>query len=201
MGLLNYLRSRKKANLLLVIINIAIFLWMLISGGNTESASYMLEHGAMYAPAVLEDHEYYRLFTSMFLHFGMTHLFYNMLLLFFAGDMLEEKVGAVRYLCIYLLGGLAGNLLSFGVHVRMDDDVISAGASGAIFAVIGGLVYLVVKNRGHLENIDARGVCIMAALSLVQGFTESGIDNFGHLGGFLGGFLAAAVLRTGIRSK
>ncbi|MDO4345051.1 MAG: rhomboid family intramembrane serine protease [Eubacteriales bacterium] len=189
----DFLRSRKKMNLLLVFANVAVFLAMELTGGDTASVSYMAEHGAMYVAAVVEEHEYYRLFTSMFLHFGLEHLLYNMLLLLFAGDMLESRTGGIRYLFIYLAGGVAGNVLSLAVSLHEGGNAVSAGASGAVFAVIGGLVWLIAKNRGRLEGVNARGVCLMAVLSLAQGFTETGVDNYAHLGGFIGGFLAAAV--------
>ncbi|SDG45375.1 rhomboid family intramembrane serine protease [Marvinbryantia formatexigens DSM 14469] len=181
-------------NLLMVLINIAVFLIITIMGGDTLDAEQMLSYGAMYPPYVTQKGEYYRLFTCMFLHFGWQHLFYNMLLLWFAGDMLEERSGPVRYLVIYLAGGVAGNVLSF--LTGMERQVVSAGASGAVFAVIGALVWLVVKNRGKVEGIDNRGLCMMAVLSLAQGFMDAGVDHMAHLGGFIGGFLLAAVLRT-----
>ena len=106
----------------------------------------MLEHGACYTPYVLEHHEYYRLFTCMFLHFGIQHLIGNMLVLIFLGDTLEQTVGKIRYLIIYILGGLAGNLLSMYHSIQTQDFAVSAGASGAIFAVVGALIYIVAVN-------------------------------------------------------
>ncbi len=189
-----YIRSRRKTNLLMVLINTAVFLVVTALSGGVPDTEQMLSCGAMYPPYVIENGEYYRLFTSMFLHFGWQHLFYNMLLLWFAGDMLEARSGAARYLAIYLAGGVLGNVLSF--LVGMDREAVSAGASGAVFAVIGALVWIVVKNRGKAEGIDNRGICMMAVLSLAQGFLDAGVDHFAHLGGFIGGFLLAAALRT-----
>lgn len=189
----DYIHGRKKTNLLMVLINIAVFLIITVMGGDTQDIGQMLSYGAMYPPYITQNGEYYRLFTCMFLHFGWQHLFYNMLLLWFAGDMLEARSGAFRYLVIYLAGGAAGNVLSFLVDTER--EVVSAGASGAVFAVIGALVWIVVKNRGKAEGIDNRGVCMMAVLSLAQGFMDAGVDHFAHLGGFIGGFLLAAVLQ------
>lgn len=189
----DFLHKRTKINLALVIINILIFLTMTFTGGNTLDAVYMSEHGAMLPSAVMQQGECYRLFTSMFLHFGAEHLIYNMMLLIFAGDMLERRIGAVRYLLVSLGGGLAGNMLSLAVNLYLERDVVSAGASGLVFAVIGALVWLIVKTRGNVSGINSRGVCVMAALSLVQGFMDSGVDNYAHLGGFIGGFVLAAV--------
>ena len=99
-----FLKTRKKANLTNVAINVLVFIVFSIIG-NTEDAQFMLTHGACFAPLVKEG-EVYRLFTAMFLHFGVEHLIGNMLLLIFLGDTLERVVGSVRYLIIYLLGGL-----------------------------------------------------------------------------------------------
>ena len=187
------LKYRKKINLFLVEINIAIFLLMIITGGNPLDVDYMMNHGAMLPSAVLAHGEYYRLLTSMFLHFGAEHLIFNMILLIFAGEMLQTRVEAVRYLLVYLGGGLLGNVLSYVVNLNLHANIVSAGASGAVFAVIGALVWLILKNRGRVEGLNSRGVLMMAVLSLIQGFTDAGVDNYAHLGGFIGGFLLAAV--------
>src|SRR5699024_3481221 len=130
-------------NLCMVLLNILVFV-VLEFWGNTEDPGFMLGHGASFVPLIVERGEYYRLFTSMFLHFGIEHLFNNMLVLIFLGDMLEKLAGKWRYLLIYLLGGLGGNLLSLAMELRSGEFAVSAGASGAIFAVIGALVFLVV---------------------------------------------------------
>lgn len=189
---LDFLRSREKCNLLMVAINIAVFIVMEILGSTTDTL-FMVKHGAMYVPLVLEYGEYYRLFTCMFLHFGVQHLLYNMLLLIFVGDMLEKIVGKVRYLLIYLAGGFAGNLLSMAVAMRSGDYAVSAGASGAIFAVLGALFCLVVRNRDHINPELGKRLVLMAVLSLVQGFTQAGTDNMAHLGGFLGGIVLCLI--------
>lgn len=193
--LMNFVKTRKKANLLIVCLNIVVFLYLSIFVGSTTDAVLMEAHGAMFVPDVVEKGEYYRLLTSMFLHFGIAHLAFNMLLLIFSGDILTIQVGTVRYLCIYLGGGLAGNLLSFAVNLKAESYVVSAGASGAIFAVIGALVFLVLIHKGRIKDLNGRGICAMAVLSLIQGFTDSGVDNYAHLGGFIGGFLLAAVFQ------
>ena len=95
-----FLKSRSVLNLTIVIINILVF-FLLDFTGNTENAQFMTAHGACYAPWVIERGEYYRLFTCMFLHFGIEHLFNNMLSLLFLGDLLEKLIGKWRYLLIY----------------------------------------------------------------------------------------------------
>lgn len=188
----DFLKSREKCNLLMVVINIVVFVVFEIMGSTTDTM-FMVHHGAMYGPLVLEYGEYYRLFTCMFLHFGVQHLLYNMLLLIFVGDMLEKIVGKVRYLVIYLAGGLAGNLLSMAVAMRTGDYAVSAGASGAIFAVLGALFCLVVRNRDRINPELGKRLVLLALMSLVQGFTQAGTDNMAHLGGFLGGIVLCMI--------
>ena len=195
-----FLKTRKKANLTIVAINVLVFIVFSIIG-NTEDAQFMLLHGACFAPLVKEG-EVYRLFTAMFLHFGVEHLIGNMLLLIFLGDTLERVVGSVRYLIIYLLGGLGGNVLSCCIALCRKNYAVSAGASGALFAVIGALVYLVLRKRGDVEGISGKRLLLMAALSIAQGFTAAGIDGYAHIGGFLCGMLLSVfVVRCGKKDK
>lgn len=188
--LTSFIRSRQPVNLIIVCINVAVFI-ILSFAGDTENAGFMLEHGAAFAPYVAENHEYYRLVTSMFLHFGLDHLFYNMLVLIFLGDTLEKTVGKVKYLVIYLGGGMAGNILSVFLDMKQEEYAVSAGASGAVFAVIGALIYLVIRNKGQLKELSGRRLVFMAVLSVLQGMTSVGIDNGAHVGGLAGGFLIA----------
>ena len=194
-----FLRSRQPVNLAIVGINILGFL-VLSFLGDTENAAFMAEHGAS-VTAYVEQGEYYRLFTSMFLHFNLEHLFYNMLVLIFLGDTLEETVGKVRYLLIYLLGGLAGNIVSVFVEVQKGESIVSAGASGAIFAVIGALVFIVLRNRGNVGEYSGRRLVTMAVLSVLQSFTASGVDNNAHIGGFVAGFVLAFLVGTAKKKK
>lgn len=187
-----FLSSRGKVTLLLTAANILVFLIFSVMG-DTEDAYFMLGHGACYTPAILQG-EYYRLFTGMFLHFGLPHLLYNMLCLIFLGDLLETVIGPVKYLLIYLLGGLAGNGLSMAMDLRTEKYAVSAGASGAIFAVVGALLYIIIRNKGRLGTITLQRMAMMAALSIIQGFTETGTDNAAHVGGFAAGFVLALLL-------
>lgn len=177
----------------LMLLNILVFLAVEFTGGST-GIEHMLDWGAAYTPFILGEGEYYRLFTSMFLHFGISHLANNMLVLFVLGGRLERTVGKVKFLIIYLLGGIAGNLLSLVWDMHTGEFAVSAGASGAVFAVLGGMIYVLVRMRGHVEDLSTRQILIMAAFSLYFGFTSGGVDNAAHIGGLIGGFLAAVLL-------
>ena len=177
----------------IAVANIIVFL-LLSFGGRMEDGMYMLEHGAMYAPFVVEYKEYYRLFTCMFLHFGFSHLMNNMLTLVVIGWNVEMFVGKIRFLVIYFLSGLGGNLLSMAVDIWKQDYSVSAGASGAIFGLTGAMLCLAILNHGRAGNITKQGMIVMIFISLYTGFTSGGVDNFAHIGGLLTGCLVTTLL-------
>lgn len=179
-------------NFAIIMINILVFVWVEATG-SSEDLAHMVECGAAFPPLIAEG-EYYRLFTCMFLHFGFDHLFNNMLLLFFIGDYLERAAGPLRYGVIYLLGGLGGSLLSFSYNLEIGREVVSAGASGAVFAVIGAMVYVVIVHKGRLEDISLQRLLLMAALSVYFGFASGGVDNVAHIGGLAAGFLIGMIV-------
>lgn len=177
---------------LLVLINALVFIAVEMTGG-TENLGHMLMCGAAYTPLVM-DGEIYRIFTCMFLHFGVQHLANNMLLLFVLGGRLERAVGKLRFLLIFLLGGMGGNILSLFLELQDGEFAVSAGASGAVFAVMGAMIYVVLRHKGRMEDLSVRQILIMAALSLYFGFTSGGVDNVAHVGGLICGFVLAVIL-------
>lgn len=177
----------------LVLINVIVF-FTLTMLGQTEDSGFMLAHGAMYAPYVLVQGEYYRIFTSMFLHFGFSHLMNNMIILLVLGWNLELELGKIKYICLYLVSGLGGTLLSLGIDIKTGEYAVSAGASGAIFGVIGALLYIALRNHGRVGNISGKGIIFMIVCSLYYGFTGTGIGNWAHIGGLCVGFLAGILL-------
>ena len=187
-------RYGKKAyvNGLLIALNVLFFLYLEITG-SSENAYFMYTKGAMSASAVLENGEYYRLLTAMFMHFGIRHIMNNMLVLFVLGDNLERALGHVKYLIFYLLCGIGSNWVSMMAH-STDTMTVSAGASGAIFGVVGGLLYVVTANKGRLEDLSTRQLVIMIFFSLYLGYTSTGVDNTAHLSGLVIGIVLAIIL-------
>lgn len=185
-------------NFLLIAANILVFAAVELTGSSLDTA-HMIRWGAAWTPLIREG-QYYRLFSSMFLHFGAEHLINNMLLLFFAGYYLEQYAGRLRYLLIYLGGGLAGSLCSYGLEVYRGEAVVSAGASGAVFGVLGALTALVLLNRGRLGALTGRRLLLMIVFSIYVGLRAEGVDNAAHIGGLLGG-AALALLLLGFRFR
>lgn len=177
----------------LVAINLILFLIMEFRG-STEDVDYMIQWGAMYVPYVLEDGQYYRLFTHMFLHFGMEHLFNNMLILFLLGGYVERHIGKLRYVITYLGTGILAGVVSMGYNILTDNVPVSAGASGAIFGIIGALLFIVLMHKGKLEDLSIGRMMIFVFLSLYSGIAQIDVDNAAHIGGFLSGIIIAAII-------
>lgn len=183
-------------NTCIVILNVFIFLWMEIMG-STQDALYMVEHGAMYVPYMINNGQMYRLFTAMWLHFGIEHLSGNMIALLLLGDNLERAVGKGKYIVIYLISGLGASMFSFVYNFVTASYAVAAGASGAIFGVIGALFYVVAKNHGKLENMTVVRLGILIIYILYTGITIPGIDNAAHIGGLIIGILLAILFYQG----
>ena len=179
--------------ILLAAVNVIVFL-VLSFLGMTEDGEFMLKHGAMYVPYLIQRGEYYRLFSSMFLHFGYDHLVNNMIVLYFIGGTLEKYIGRVRYLIIYLLSGLLGGLISQIYYMAMAENVICVGASGAIFGAVGAMLTVVVVNHGRVENFTFPRLIIYVVLSIYLGFMSQGVSLSAHLGGLATGFFTALLL-------
>ncbi|MCR4842155.1 MAG: rhomboid family intramembrane serine protease [Eubacterium sp.] len=182
----------------LIIINAAVFLVMCIVG-NPSDAEYMASHGAMWAGNIVEQGQWWTLITPIFLHFDLEHIVSNMLLLFFIGKIMEDALGPVRFLILYLVAGVAGNVLSLLVEMTTLDYVVSAGASGAVFGVLGGVLFEVLYHKGMYAGMSTRRLIFFILLSLYIGFSSSGINNSAHIGGLVTGFVLAGILTLTIR--
>ena len=183
-------RNKPYVNFALAAVNVLVFLY-LEAIGSTEDGVFMVKHGAVFAPFVILGGEYYRLFTAMFLHFGVIHLANNMLVL---GEKMEKALGHIKYLIFYLASGVAANGISLAVQVRIGQASVSAGASGAIFGVVGGLVYVIAIHHGQLDGLTNRQLGFMVLLTLYHGFTSAGVDNMAHIGGLISGFILGILL-------
>ena len=185
-------------NTTIVLINILVFL-ILSFLGNTEDPSFMAAHGGLVYHYVVEEGRYYLLFTSMFIHFGIYHLGQNMLLLLLMGGTVERYLGKVSYAVLYLLSGLISSYTSLQLTLAPEPNTVSGGASGAIFGVMGGLLFIilenvVIKRRKSVEGMTLRSMIFIILVSAGYGFMVSDVDNAAHLGGLAAGFVLAMIL-------
>ena len=179
-------------NVILIAANIVIWLWM-TTKGDTRDAQFMYEHGALF-PTDVRNGERYRLLSAMFLHFGAEHLISNMFMQYFLGDMLLRALSQWKFAFIYLLAGIGGNVTSLIMMLVTGDFAVAAGASGAIYGIIGALLWVVLRNGGKFESISVPRMLLATALYIGYGFTTEGVDAWAHLGGAVAGFLAASLL-------
>jgi len=180
----------------LIAANVLVFAAMLAAGANLwhSTNGIPLAWGANFGPAT-QDGQWWRLVSAMFVHFGLFHLGMNMLALWDGGRLVERMYGHWRFLVIYFVAGIAGNVASLVVQ---GSGAVSAGASGAIFGVYGALLAYVWLERGRIHGIDFRwlfwGALAFMVLAISLGFVIPGIDNAAHLGGLTTGTLTGFAL-------
>ncbi|HVY08876.1 MAG TPA: rhomboid family intramembrane serine protease [Mycobacteriales bacterium] len=172
----------------LIAINVVVFIIACADGANVltgSGSSSLFRHLALIPPAV-GNGEWWRLFTAAFLHFGIFHIGFNMYALWIFGPPLEAAMGKVRFVALYLLAGIAGNLLSAGLGPLNET---AAGASGAIFGLFAAL-YVVARHR----NFNTQPIAFTIVANLVFTFAVSNIDWRGHVGGLVVGAAIAAII-------
>lgn len=177
----------------IIAINIVLFVLMYIFGKGSTDAQTLVNFGANYAP-LIKAGEYYRLITSAFLHIGLMHLLVNSYALYVIGPQVESFFGKTKYIIIYVLSAAFGNLLSM-----LFTDAISAGASGAIFGLLGSTLYFGYHYRVYLEGVLKSQIIPLIVINLALGFILSGINNAAHIGGLIGGVLVS--MAVGVKYK
>lgn len=184
---LDKLFSKKTPYITYIIMGICFIMFLITGMGNDTGV--LIEYGAN-LDVLVKNGEYYRLLTSMFLHSGLLHLFFNMYALYIIGPQVESFFGKTKYLIIYLLSGISGSLLSVAFNV----NTVSVGASGAIFGLFGALLYFGYNYRGYLGNVIKSQILPVVIINLIFGFISTGVDVAGHIGGLIGGIMVSSVL-------
>lgn len=180
----------------LVILNLIMFLWMQITYGTTTEAVPLVEAGANFAPMIIQSGEWYRLITAAFIHIGAAHLLMNLVVLFFLGIELEPIMGSWRFIILYFVSAIGGNLMSFAFS-----NSISAGSSTALFGMFAAMLvlsYVYPDNRYLRQRSMSMGFVLL--LNVILGMINQGVDNFGHIGGALFGALITLILQTPLKS-
>ena len=171
----------------LIIINVIVFILSMFN----DSILQMFAVNRFY---IVELGQYYRLFTGIFLHASILHILFNMYALYVIGMQLESFLGKWKYLIVYLFSGLGGSMLSI-----FFDNGFSVGASGAIFGLMGALLYFGYHYRVYLDSVVKSQIIPLIVINLLIGFTSTGIDNWAHIGGLVGGILAT--MAVGVKYK
>lgn len=174
----------------LVALNVFFFIVPLVFG----NFQLVLDMYCIHGPSIRAG-QYYRLLTGIFLHANIMHLFFNCYALYIVGAQIENFLGKFKYIVIYLFSGLIGALFS----VIFGGNAGSIGASGAIFGLMGALVYFGYYYRVYLGNVVKSQIIPLILLNLGLGFMVSGVDNAAHIGGLIGGMFITMAL--GVKDK
>ena len=176
--------------IILIAINIIIYMYC------TYAGEVVYNRGCMDAERVLLDGEYYRFFTSMFMHGGIDHIVSNMIFLAALGEMLERVIGHARFAILYILSGIGGGLFSIANVLLSGNHHTSVGASGAIFGLIGAMLILVVIHHGRYQDISVGRMIFAIVYMVYDGMRSEGIDNAAHVGGLIFGALIMAFMNV-----
>ncbi len=170
-----------------IFVQLTMYFFLEMNGGSTNPQT-LIKFGAKDNLKILHG-EWWRFITPVVLHIGFFHLVMNTLALYFLGTAVERIYGRSRFLVIYLFAGFAGTVASF-----VFSPAISAGASGAIFGCFGALLFFGVAHPSLFFRTMGVNVIAVIGLNLVIGFIFPVVDNAGHIGGLIGGFLASSIL-------
>lgn len=180
---------------ILIALCLIVFFATILYGGNPLGINNFILYifGANLKEAVIGG-QIYRLITSTFLHVSIFHLLFNMYALFIIGNQLEMYIGKFKFLCVYIISAISGSLLSC-----IFTQGLSVGASGAIFGLLGSLLYFGYHFRLYLGSVLKTQIIPLILLNLLLGFMDPKIDNAAHIGGLIGGYLTTMAL--GIKEK
>lgn len=172
-------------------INIIVYIFTALLSQNIfdSDINVLIYLGAKYNP-LIRSGEFYRLVTCMFLHGGIVHLGLNMYALYSIGPLVERIYGRTKYIIIYFVSGIISSLFSF-----MFSEGVSIGASGAIFGLLGTVLIFAIKMKETIGRDFLRNIASVIIANLILGFTIPNIDNFGHLGGLIGGALLGYLMK------
>lgn len=188
----NNIDSHEKATITKIIIGINIFMYLItafLSKNILSSDIRVLVFLGAKANSFINNGEYYRLITSMFLHGGLIHLALNMYALNSIGPLIENYFGKVKYLIIYFISGILSSYFSY-----LFSPSVSIGASGAIFGVLGATLIIAYKNRKRGGKEFLNNIISVIVVNLILGFSIPNVDNFGHIGGLIGGIIVTLIL-------
>ena len=171
---------------IIILINVMMAMVVLVTGGFNDLVN-LIEWGALYPPFISVNNEWYRLITAMFLHGSLLHLFFNMYVLFYLGALLERMLdNKWLYVIFYLASGL---LASIAVFAFGNPNVVTVGASGAIFGIIGTLFITTYLKPYYFNPYFVRSIRSLTFINIALTFIIPQVSFYGHIGGLLSGFL------------
>ena len=187
--------QRYKLTYTLIALNVIVYLFSsLLSHSLVDmDMETLVNMGALFGPYTVQQGEWWRLFTAMFLHGGMTHILMNMFSLYLVGRAAEMYFDTRSYISIYFFSGLIGALFSLYMHPQS----VGVGASGAIFGVFGALAGFFLAHKEEIATQSKafmKDFAIIIGINLVLGFSIPAVDVSAHIGGLLVGLLGGFLL-------
>jgi rhomboid protease GluP len=171
-------------NAFLILLNFLFFVVTLLTGG--FDIENIVRLGAIFPPFILDENEYFRLITGMFLHANVFHFLMNMYVLYYLGGHMEQLIGPRKFLLLYFFSGIVSSLV---ITYFGDPQTVTVGASGAIFGIMGGLFMLTILRKNWFDPRTIRSIQNLMVLNLILTFVIANISIFGHLGGLVAGIL------------
>lgn len=182
------LYETSRVTFILLAIMISFFIIMSIDGGTTNGET-LIKYGAFFPPFVLEYKQYYRFVSSIFIHIGIMHIFFNGYALYIFGPQIERLMGPQKYLLFFLLTGIGGNLVTF----IFNHLSLSAGASGSLFGLFGAFLYL-IRHHGNMVTPEGRRSIIkLILINLLLTVIVPSISTTAHIGGLVIGYFLSYI--------
>ena len=188
-------RLQTKAKFPVVIILMFVLNIIIFAVQNISDSDFVLRFGINHE-LIFEYGQWYRLFTYMFIHGGLEHIACNCIALYIYGTRVEKYCGNFKTLIIYIVSGLAGGLLS-----ALFNTGFAVGASGAIFGLMAAVLVISKKSGQKIDGLGYMTLIIIAIMGIGMGMLDAGVDNFGHIGGFVGGLVISALVYGSKKSK
>lgn len=179
---------RSRVTFLFLSIMILYFIFITLNGGSKNVYS-LIKYGAFYPPFILQYGEYYRFISSIFVHIGISHIFFNGYSLYIFGPQIERLLGSGKFLLFFLLTGISGNILTYIFNFIS----ISAGASGSLFGIFGAFLYLVHRHPRMIVPQARKSILSLLGINLALTILVPSISITAHLGGLVTGYLLSYI--------
>lgn len=175
---------------ILIAVNALVFaLTAYLSGSISDSDINVLIFLGAKVNELIDRGQYFRLISCMFLHGGIMHVALNMYSLYALGPFVERVYGKLRYIVLYFISGIVSSMFSYWFSTD-----ISVGASGAIFGLLGAALVFAIKMKDRIKKDFIINILSVIGINLIIGFSIPNVDNFGHLGGLVGGMISSFLL-------
>ncbi|MGO1652491.1 rhomboid family intramembrane serine protease [Senegalia sp. (in: firmicutes)] len=180
--------NKSKVTFILLSIMIIYFIFMTLNGGTTNNYN-LVKYGAFFPPYILQYNQYYRFISSIFIHIGFMHIFFNGYALSIFGPQIERLMGAKKYLLFFLITGIGGNIVTFFFNF----NIISAGASGSLFGLFGVFLYLIHRHRNMVTPEGRKSILSLLGINLALTIFVPSISITAHIGGLVIGYLLSYI--------